>query len=432
MKKNFSLFKHRRQMLLKNIKDFYQHDPQKGLLLLVGAFEHERDVFRQDSSFYYLTGIEEPAVMLLAYLDSRTVLSVPQYAESRTKWSHSAVYGADKKGLNELGVDEVQYLGAMCKGYSLAPQCALPVYETFLNTLEDFASSGGTIFTLYPQDRYTESASILNRLMVLRPRLKDALVDVSPLVDRMRRIKSQPELEEMYKAIDCTMAAHEAIARIIDEDKYEYQVQAGIEFVYAESGARKAFPSIVASGPNSVTLHYNVNNRVMRKGELVVVDIGAEYNYYCADLTRTYPVSGTFSKRQREVYNHVLETQSYIESIVKPGYWVKNNQEPEKSLYHLAYKFLESRGYAQYFTHGIGHFLGMDVHDVGNYAEPLVEGDVITIEPGIYIPEENLGIRIEDNYWIVETGAVCLSEELPRESYKIEEMMLESIEGYEE
>jgi len=209
---------------------------------------------------------------------------------------------------------------------------------------------------------------------------------------------------------------------------FESEVQASIEYIFTSSGARAAFPSIVGSGKNSTTLHYTTNGRQMSNGDLVVVDIGAESDYYCADLTRTYPVSGRFTKRQKEIYNLVLETQNYIAEIAKPGYWLNNKDKPEKSLHHLAKKFLEKRGYGQYFTHGIGHYLGLDVHDVGDYMRPLRDGDVFTIEPGIYIAEENLGVRIEDDYWIVKDSAICLSEALPKSIEDIEKFMLEQIE----
>ena len=195
-----------------------------------------------------------------------------------------------------------------------------------------------------------------------------------------------------------------------------------------DSCARVAFPSIVASGKNGTILHYTDNSGTMRDGDLVVVDIGAEYRYYCADLTRTYPVSGTFTDRQRELYNLVLETQEYIASIAKPGMFLKNEDHPEQSLHHCAQQYLKERGYDQYFSHGIGHFLGLDVHDVGNVKEPLREHDVFTMEPGIYIPEEGIGIRIEDNYLMVKKGVVCLSEQLPKEPAIIEEMVKEVLQ----
>ncbi|MBM3887011.1 M24 family metallopeptidase, partial [Candidatus Dependentiae bacterium] len=145
--------------------------------------------------------------------------------------------------------------------------------------------------------------------------------------------------------------------------------------------------------------------------------------YYAADLTRTYPVNGKFTKRQREVYQAVLETQLYVESIARPGMYLKNPKKPEESLHHLAVDYLKDLGYAEFFVHGIGHYLGLDVHDVGDYSEPLEAGDVFTIEPGIYIPRESLGVRIEDDYVMSDEGAVCLSFELPKEADEIEEMM---------
>ena len=197
------------------------------------------------------------------------------------------------------------------------------------------------------------------------------------------------------------------------------------------SHARLAFPSVVATGKNGTILHYSDNNGLIKNGDLVLVDIGAELHNYCADITRTYPVSGTFTKRQKELYNLVLETQEYVAALAKPGMWLKNPKNPDKSLYHLAHAFLTKRGYADYFPHGIGHFLGLNVHDVGDYAVPLHEGDVITIEPGIYIPQEGIGIRIEDNYWIAKDGAICLSEDMPKTAEEIEAVMQQALSGEE-
>lgn len=267
---------------------------------------------------------------------------------------------------------------------------------------------------------------IIDRLISVIPGLDKKIVDISDIISNFRRTKSKEEIEQIYNAVDCTIAAHEGAAQVIDADEFEHAVEAAIEFIYIQSGGRAAFPSIVASGKNATILHYNANDSLMKKGDLVVVDIGAEIDYYCADLTRTYPISGIFSKRQKELYNIVLETQEYIESLVKPGYWLYNKAEPQKSLHHLSYEFLEKMGYAKYFSHRIGHFLGLDVHDLGDYNEPLKEGDVITIEPGIYIPEEGIGIRIEDNYWVIEDGVICLSQDLPKDPNLIEELMAES------
>jgi Xaa-Pro aminopeptidase len=237
------------------------------------------------------------------------------------------------------------------------------------------------------------------------------------------------EIEQIYRAIEITELAHESAVGAIKNGVLEAEVQASLEYMMIASHARTSFPSIVASGKNGTVLHYNQNTGTLKDGDLVVVDIGAEFENYCADLTRTYPVSGTFNKRQKELYTIVLETQNYIASLAKPGMWLKNKDKADKSLHHLAVKFLATRGYDKYFPHGIGHFLGLDVHDVGNYDEPLHEGDVITIEPGIYIPEESIGIRIEDNYWITKDGALCLSEHLPKDVEDIEAIVQQALRG---
>ncbi len=424
MDTNYAPYIQRRTLLVEAVKR--AHPQKKGIILLLAGFEIERYAFRQDSSFYYLTGLEEPAVALIIGERGLSELYVPRYGTVRTQWAPSLV-DATSEQLQRYGITAMHHLGQACRGYSISHACLTSEYENLLAFLEQQVQRSEVIFVLYPPE-VTEQTLILDRLLLSRPELKKALVDISPLVAALRRTKSQEELELIYDAVDCTMQAHEAAASRIEPDIYEFQIQAGVEFIFKESGGRAAFPSIVASGKNSTVLHYTRNDRLMREGDLVVVDVGAELDYYCADITRTYPVSGAFTPRQREVYEIVLEAQDYIAQHAQPGYWLSNKEHPEKSLNHLVRAFLKEKGYENYFNHGIGHFLGLDVHDVGSYMEPLKEGDVITIEPGIYIPQENIGIRIEDNYWITNEGAVCISEELPRDSYEIEDMMQQELE----
>ena len=298
-----------------------------------------------------------------------------------------------------------------------------------LQFLQDRVTQKEVLFTLNPNNEheYIEQRFVLERLNSFIPDLQSSIVDISDSVAQMRRKKDVHEIEQLYKAIEITQMAHEAAAQAITDGVTECEVQAGLEYIMIGSCTRPAFPSIVASGKNGTILHYTDNNTTITNGDLVVVDIGAEYNGYCADLTRTYPVSGTFTERQLELYNLVLEAQKYIKNIAQPGYWLNNKEKPEKSLHHLAKKFFTEKGYGEYFTHGIGHFLGLDVHDVGDYTQPLQEGDVITIEPGLYIPEENIGIRIEDDYWILKDGIICLSEYLPKKPEDIERLVQQKL-----
>ncbi len=401
---------------------------EKGVVLLVANFEEERYHFRQESSFYYLTGIQEPgAVALIDLNGSSATLMLPHFVGNRTQWVYQP-YELTKEIVQQLGFHDIQTLGEPCTGYQSHPFFDKQDYAKLLERLEKVISEGGTIFTVYPPSAYgyVYQRIIIDRLKGLLPSLASHIVDISRVVANLRRSKDMREIETMYKAVHITMLAQEAAAKTIQANVPECQVQATIEYVFTGSGGHAAFPSIVGSGKYSTVLHYNVNNEVLKDGDLVVVDIGAEYNYYCADLTRTYPVSGKFTVRQKEIYSIVLDAQKYIASIAKPGFWLSSKNHPEKSLNHLAHKYIEERGYGKYFPHNIGHFLGLEVHDVGDYEKPLEEGDVITIEPGIYIAEENLGVRIEDNYWVVEDGIVCLSEELPKEPEDIELFMAEA------
>lgn len=414
------MYKERREQLLTLIKQAYPAVTQGSVWLFAG-FEHDRYQFRQESSFYYFTGIEEPGVVLAIDFSGKTTLYIPQCAESRAHWVSGAL---SLDSIKDCGVDTIKYTGSAIAGYTFSPLFSQAEYSV---VLEDMKKSGA-IFTLNSSHTHTniEQKQILARVQSFDKNL--IFEDISLLVARMRRKKSRTEIEKLYKAIEITMIAQHGAASAIANEEKESTVQAGIEYVFREAGARVAFPSIVGSGKNSCVLHYTQNNAIMRMGDLVVVDIGAEVQYYCADLTRTYPVSGIFNKRQKEIYNLVLETQEYIASKAKPGMWLKNQKYPDQSLHHLAKAFLDKQGYGQYFIHGIGHYLGMDVHDVGSYEEPLAEGDVFTIEPGIYIPQERIGIRIEDDYWMLKDSAECLSNELVKDAAGIEELAQSTLE----
>jgi Xaa-Pro aminopeptidase len=414
-------FKERREKLLKLIKDEYQ--TEKGAIVLFGSFELPASKFKQESSFYYFTGINEPGSVLFMSLDGNTKLLVPN-AATRLHWVSGCI---DPKSCKpeDIGFNNLDYVGQPISGFEFSPFFSQSEVSTLLDLIKLTINDGGKIFTLNPdnQTQYFQQRFILERLNSFMPILQNNSIDISPLAAQLRRVKSKKEIEAIYKAIDITIMGHEAAIQVIADGKNEAEVQAAIEYVFTSSKAQLAFASIVGSGKNSTVLHYTANNKELKKGELVVVDIGAEFEHYCGDITRTYPVSGKFSKRQKEVYELVLSAQEYIASLAKPGMWLSNKEHPDKSLNHLTREFFKERGYDKYFLHSLGHFLGLDVHDVGNFIEPLRPGDVITIEPGLYIDEENLGVRIEDNYWIVEDGSICLSENLPKNIEEIEEIL---------
>jgi len=424
-----SVYTLRRKDLIESIKTELSYT-NKGIVLLLAAFEQGSERFRQDKTFFYYTGINEPGAALVIDLNGKSTLYLPNCFEKRAQWM-TLPEALVKRDAKALRVDAVELLGDECQGYELNPYFSAHEYAHMITLVKDVIADGGSLFTTSPDNghEYLSTRFTLDHLQKFIPDLSQSITDVSSLVAAARRRKDVSEIEHVYRAIEITELAHESAIQVIKHGALESEVQASLEYIMTASHARPAFPSIVASGKNGTVLHYNQNSGTLKNGDLLVVDIGAEFNNYCADLTRTYPVSGSFTKRQKELYEIVLKTQEHIASIAKPGMWLKNKDKVDQSLHHLAVKFLAKHGYDKYFPHGIGHFLGLDVHDVGDYSVPLQEGDVITIEPGIYIPEENIGIRIEDNYWITKDGAVCISENLPKDVADIEGIVQQALSG---
>ena len=235
-------------------------------------------------------------------------------------------------------------------------------------------------------------------------------------------VKSAQELFAIQKATDASVNAHWAAWRMIKAGIYEYQVAAVMVGSFMAEGCRRsAYAPIVGSGPNSINLHYSRNSRQMDGGDVLVMDVAAECANYTSDITRTIPVNGKFTARQREIYEVVLGAQRAAIAAVKPGVNIRTG------LRQAAFDYINTHGkdlhgepLGKYFTHGISHHVGLDVHDTANDAEPLTAGMVITIEPGVYIPEENTGIRIEDTVVVMEDGAKVLSSALPTDPDEIE------------
>jgi Xaa-Pro aminopeptidase len=421
----FEMYKTRRLQIIKQIQNL-QPDCAKGILMLFANFETTaRYKFRQDSSFYYLTGISEPAAVFCSYFDStsvRDVLYIPNYGDERKKWMNVQI-DLQKDSLS-FAIDEIKSLGRQIGGYIFSPNFNKETYQNLVEDVDTYLAAGARVFTLYaPAPSCDSGQLLLDNLARWVPAMTKVTRDCSDFVNLARRVKSEHEINLINSAVGITVAAHDAACKVILPGRMEYEIQAAIEYVFTYAGAQRAFNSIIAAGQNTTILHYSENTNQLQPRDLLVVDVGAEWGMYSADITRTYPVAGRFSPRQLEVYNAVLATQEYVESIAMPGMYLKNSKEPEKSLHHLAIKFLNDLGFAKYFVHGIGHFLGLDLHDVGSYEQPLMDGDVFTIEPGIYIPQELLGVRIEDDYVMTSQGPVCLSGELPKQAEEIEELM---------
>jgi Xaa-Pro aminopeptidase len=409
-------YKARRARLMEQIKD--------GIVVLVGAREEdlgEVGRFRQKNDFMYLTGVETPAAFLLLVPAELTkaksyqeTLFIPPRNPAKERWT-GVQMGPGTEAEQRFGFMEVASADAF--------------YDRLRVTLSTLPFKSASA----PAKLYTVVAHGINALTVREREFTDRvkqmaphaqIADVSSVIAEMRKIKSKDEIALLQKAIDITGEGQREAAAVIRPGVFEYEVQAALEYAFTRKGAeRVGFPSIVGSGFYSTILHYNENRKKIEATDTIVIDIGAEYSYYTADITRTYPATGKFTPRQRAVYQLVLDAQRAAERAYKPGVSIGQLQQAARDVMRQsALRDRAGNTLDRYFIHGLGHWLGMDVHDVGNYG-PLTVGSVFTIEPGIYIPDEKLGVRIEDDYLVTEAGLVKMSAKIPSEIEDVERMM---------
>jgi Xaa-Pro aminopeptidase len=260
----------------------------------------------------------------------------------------------------------------------------------------------------------------------------------APILKELRSVKTKLEIEVMQTAMDITEKTFRRLLKFIKPGVWEHEIQAEIMHEFLRNRATgEAYSSILASGDRARTLHYVFNNQQCKAGEVILMDFGAEYGHYNADLTRSVPVSGKFTKRQREVYNACLHLHQFAKGLLKPGiiiqdYHNKIGVEAGKvfvKLGLLSQADIKNQdpaqpAYRQYLYHGVSHYLGVDVHDLGpSFSQPVPDGAVLTVEPGIYIEAEQLGIRIENNVWVKKGGNVDLMKNIPIEADEIERLM---------
>ena len=372
-----------------------------GILVLFAPNEPQdmHESFFQEYNFLYLSGWREPGAAMILTPQEEMLLLPPR--DPKTEIFTGRKAGPEDSNARELtGFDKVLPFSAL--------------QTQFLRLLEN----ANRVYTL-PSDPQAQ------KLQALAPFHEGIAAD--GLIGRFRMKKSAAEIELISKATDATLAAHRAAWKRMKPGLREYEIAATMTNVYFEMGCeRSAYAPIVGSGPNSTILHYSANRRRMDSGEVVVMDVGAECSDYASDVTRTLPVNGKFTPRQREIYDIVLGAQKAAIAAVRPGAKVRG----DGGLYRIAYDYINSHGQdrngeplGKYFTHGLSHHVGLEVHDESDIDVPLAAGMVITIEPGIYIPEENIGVRIEDMVLVTETGAKVLSAALPKEAGEIEKLI---------
>lgn len=382
--------------------------------------------FKQNSDLFWVTGIEQEDTMLILFPDNpdekyREVLVLVRPNELKEKWDGHRFTSEEGKKIS--GIETIVWLDILDGMLQPWIHQADTIY---LNTNENDRKANiisvrdyrhtASMRERYPLHNYKRSAKILKEL---------------------RAIKSSLEVAVIQKAIDITDNTFRRLLKFIKPGVMEYEIEAEIFHSFLSQRATgPAYGSIIASGDRARTLHYVSNNNECKDGELILMDFGAGYGNYNADLTRTIPVNGKFGRRQKTVYNACLHLHHYAASILKPGISINDYTEKigdEATIVFQKIRLLTktqiknedpaNRAYRKYLYHGISHHLGIDVHDLGTRNEPIKAGMVFTIEPGIYIEEEKMGVRIENNFWITKNGNKDLMKNIPITAEEIENLM---------
>jgi Xaa-Pro aminopeptidase len=399
-----------------------------GVVVLFAATENDgpNDLygFRQDDNFYYLSGLSEPgtALFIASAADAKAEAPARPYTEIlflparnliQEKWTGPKLGPENPEAPKITGFDHVEDMGQLPNEVARLAAGARPVIYT------DVPSHGET----------SPSSAPLAFLKRLNAYL--SFQDVKPMIFSLRTTKDAGEVALIRKAVDASVAAHFAAFKAVKPNVNEREISALMQYEWGKRGCeRVAYAPIVGSGYYSTVLHYSDDENVMKSGDVVVIDAAGEYSMYASDITRTLPINGHFTARQREIYDIVLGAQQAAAAAFKSGKSTMKRDDSE-SLYKVAYDYINTHGkdlhgqpLGQYFIHGLGHPVGLNVHDATDNNAPLGPGQVFTIEPGIYIPEENLGVRIEDDYYVDPDGKLIkLSEALPSTAEEVEKLM---------
>ena len=374
-------------------------------------------VFLQEPNFYYLTGHNEEAAAILLEPPSKDgnnpqeTLFLPPKNPSEERWNGPRMSPSDPGIAQRTGFASV-----------------VP-FEELKKKLNELSKTYKEIYTLLPgrdDAGYPHAQVWSDWLTQNAPALKQR--DATAAIGALRQIKSPGEVALLTKAIDLSIDAQLAAMRMVHPGLYEYQVAAKMVGIHSAGGCEtEAYAPIVGTGFHSTILHFNELDAQIKDGDVVLMDVGGQYAGYTADITRTIPANGHYNARQRELYDVVLGAQNAALAAVKPG---ASLEQGSQSLYEIARKYLDAHGkdlhgkpLGQYFIHGLGHHIGLEVHDAGDINRPLEPGMVVTVEPGIYLPEENIGIRIEDDVLVTATGYQLLTARLPRTAEEIEAIM---------
>lgn len=377
----------------------------------------EKYQFTPNRNFYYFTGInEENHILLLKKINNvvEEILFIKEIDEEKERWVGKSIRPDEAKEIS--GILDVRFLGEL--------DCVLNKLFNSHWTVNLYIDLNRDNFSSIPGKEEIFAQEIIRKYPQVR------INNIFPKIVPLRLVKNEEEIENIQKAIDITIEGIESIMKNIKPGMKEYELEAYYEFACRCKGIKDyAFKTIAATGKNATILHYVDNNCEVEDGELILFDLGAQYNYYNGDITRTFPVNGVFSERQKEVYNAVLRVNERVISEIKPGLrFLEINQKAKEWIAEECIKLgliTKPEDVVRYYWHSIGHSLGLDTHDIDSPNRETVfkEGMVWTVEPGIYIEEEGIGVRIEDDVLVTSNGVKVLTKEMIKSVEDIEEFM---------
>ena len=408
------MYKERRKKLLAQLPDwsltvFVAGQPSRGI-------GDEMVPFTPQRTFYYLTGLQREKLVLLLVKNptvTQEILFIEPFDPVMAKWVGGKILPEEAKAISEI--EDIRYL------------------STLERTLFGYINSNAkkqqyTLCGELSKMELEQPWPVADLFAKLQKGMPDVTItNISQITTRMRNIKEDAEIEQMKKAIEITNEGIKAMMKASHDGIWENELEAHFDFELKCRQAGHAFHTICATGKRATILHYGSNNQQSGEGELCLIDLGASHNLYCADISRTFPINGKFTERQKEVYEVVLRANKLFQKKAKPGVTLRelNNEIIkfyEKELPKIGLT-TDGKTVRDYYYHSVSHHLGLETHDVAIMDEPLKAGCVVTDEPGLYIEEEGIGIRIEDDILITRTGCVCLSADIIKEVADIEAFM---------
>ncbi|MBN1326829.1 MAG: aminopeptidase P family protein [Candidatus Cloacimonetes bacterium] len=394
-------------------KKLFELLQEQEMAVIFAAEQNDSPIpFLQNNNFLYFTGLNTPGAILLFYRAKQqliTFLFIERGIPEREVWDGKKMTIEEAAKLS--GIEKVLYLDE----FQRTLEFYLHITQKFYLNLDSHSLS----------DSIDRKHQLVERIRLYYPEI--VFSDVVALMRPLRSVKDEWEIEQLRKAIDVTGTGIKQIMSKALPGMMEYELEAILNYEALRKNLRHmGFKSIIAAGINAATLHYISNDSRVEENDLVLLDVGAACNNYCADITRTFPISGKFTKRQREVYSEVLAIQKEIINMIKPGISLPELNDRTITLIKEALirlGLIKADGdYRKYYMHSVSHHLGMDAHDLGLRDSVLSSGNVITVEPGIYIPEENIGVRIEDDILVTVQGFENLSVNIPKEIDQLEEI----------